>query len=129
MDPAPGYIVRFRTFFFCSFSGAFLYVYAVFPYQHLFSNTTPYALRFDILYLIENLALIAATGIVSLRVQYPWKLIYLHLLGASALYALSSAVANTAIDSGGYVYGKIYGLGLTASACWFVWVPVRAHSR
>ena len=58
--------------------------------------------------------------------KYPWKRIYLHLLGASALYALSSAVANTAIDSGGYVYGKIYGLGLTASACWFVWIPVRA---
>jgi PAS domain S-box-containing protein len=59
-------------------------------------------------------------------VQYPWKMICLHLLGASALYALSSAVANTSIDSGGYVYGKIYGLGLTASACWFVWIPIRA---
>jgi PAS domain S-box-containing protein len=109
------------------FFWSFLYVYAVFPYQHLFSSTTTYALRFDILYLIENLALVAVTGILSIRAQYPWKLIYLHLLGASALYALSSAVANTAIDSGGYVYGKIYGLGLTASACWFVWVPVRAQ--
>ena len=109
------------------FFWGFLYVYAVFPFQYLFSSTTTYALRFDILYLIENLALVAVTGILSLRVQYPWKVIYLHLLGASALYALSSAVANTAIDSGGYVYGKIYGLGLTASACWFVWIPVRAQ--
>ena len=104
-----------------------LYVYAVSPFHYLFSSTTSYALRFDILYLIENLALIAVSGIVSLRVQCPWKIIYLHLLGASALYALSSAVANTAIDSGGYVYGKIYGLGLTASACWFVWIPLRAQ--
>ena len=109
------------------FFWGFLYVYAVFPYQYLFSNTTTYALRFDILYLIENLTLVAVVGILSLRVQYPWKMICLHLLGASALYALSSAVANTAIDSGGYVYGKIYGLGLTASACWFVWIPVRAQ--
>ena len=108
------------------FFWGFLYVYAVFPYQYLFSSRTPYALRFDILYLIENLALVGIAGIVSLLVKYPWKRIYLHLLGASALYALSSAVANTAIDSGGYVYGKIYGLGLTASACWFVWIPVRA---
>ena len=123
----PGLDRSLTNFLLLLFFWAFLYVYAVFPYQHLFSNTTPYALRFDILYLIENLALIAATGIVSLRVQHPWKLIYLHLLGAAALYALSSAVANTAIDSGGYVYGKIYGLGLTASACWFVWVPVRAQ--
>jgi PAS domain S-box-containing protein len=109
------------------FFWGFLYVYAVFPYQYLFLSRTPYALRFDILYLIENLALVGIVGIVSLRVKYPWKIIYLHLLGASALYALSSAVANTAIDSGGYIYGKIYGLGLTASACWFVWIPVRAR--
>ena len=109
------------------FFWGFLYVYAVFPYQYLFSNPPAYALRFDTLYLVENLVLIAVVGILSFRVQYPWKTIYLHLLGASALYALSSAVANTAIDSGGYVYGKIYGLGLTASACWFVWVPIRAR--
>jgi PAS domain S-box-containing protein len=109
------------------FFWGFLYVYAVSPYQYLFSNPSVYALRFDILYLVENLVLIAVVGILSLRVQYPWKMIYLHLLGASALYALSSAVANTAIDTGGYVYGKIYGLGLTASACWFVWVPIRAR--
>ena len=93
----------------------------------MFSNTTSYALRFDILYLVENVALVALVGILSLRVQYPWKMIYLHLLGASALYALSSAVANIAIDTGGYVDGKIYGLGLTASACWFVWLPIRAR--
>jgi PAS domain S-box-containing protein len=109
------------------FLWGFLYVYSVFPYQYLFSNATSYALRFDILYLVANLALVSAVGILSLRVQFPWKAIYLHLLGASALYALSSAIANTAIDSGGYVYGKLYGLGLTASACWFVWIPLRAR--
>jgi PAS domain S-box-containing protein len=120
------YRVFSNTLLFLFFWG-FLYFYGVFPYQYLFSSTTGYALRFDILYLIENLTLLAVVGIFSLRVQYPWKMICLHLLGASALYALSSAVANIAIDSGGYVYGKMYGLGLTASACWFVWVPVRAQ--
>ncbi len=120
------YRVISNSFLLLSF-WAFLYVYAVFPYQYLFSNATTYALRFDILYLVENLTLVAAVGILSLRVRYPWKMVYLHLLGASALYALSSAVANMAVDSGGYVYGKIYGLGLTASACWFLWVPVRAR--
>jgi PAS domain S-box-containing protein len=117
----------FSNFLLFLFFWGFLYFYAVFPYQYLFSSTTGYALRFDILYLIENLTLVAVVGILSLRVLYPWKMICLHLLGASALYALSSAVANVAIDSGGYVYGKMYGLGLTASACWFVWVPVRAQ--
>ena len=114
------------------FFWGFLYGYFIFPYQYLFSSSaTPssYGVRFDILYLLENLALVLAVGILTLRVQPPWKSIYLHLFGASILYTLSSAVANLAIDSGGYVNGKLYGLGLTASVCWFVWVPLRAQQE
>jgi len=112
------------------FFWGFLYGYIVFPYQYLFSSSATlvsYGMRFDILYLLENLALVLTVGILTLRVQPPWKSIYLHLLGASILYTLGSAVANLAIDSGGYVNGKLYGLGLTASVCWFVWVPLRAQ--
>jgi PAS domain S-box-containing protein len=109
------------------FLWGFLYLYAVVPYQYLFPNATSYALRFDTIYLLENWVLVLAAGISSLRVQAPWKAIYLHLLGASILYALSSAAANIAIDSGGYVNGKLYGLGLLASVCWFVWIPLRAR--
>ena len=108
------------------FFWSFLYGYTVFPYKHLASSTN-YALRFDILYLLENFALVLAAGILTLRVQAPWKSIYLHLFGASALYTLGSTVANIAIDSGGYVNGKLYGLALTASVCWFVWIPLRAR--
>ncbi len=107
------------------FFWSFLYGYLVFPYQY-FPNATSYALRFDILYLLENLALMLVVGILTLRVQAPWKSTCLHLLGASTLYGLSSIVANLATDSGGYVNGKLYGLGLTASVCWFVWIPLRA---
>jgi PAS domain S-box-containing protein len=126
-ESAPRLYRMLSNFLLLFFFWGFLYAFAIFPYQYLFSNTTSYDLRFDILYLVENVALVALLGISSLRVQYPWKMIYIHLLGASALYALSSAVANTAIDSGGYVYGKLYGLGLTAAACWFVWIQVRAR--
>jgi PAS domain S-box-containing protein len=109
------------------FFWSFLYGYFVLPYQYSFSNATSYALRFDILYLVENLALALAAVLFTLRVEAPWKSIYLHLLGASTLYALSSAVANLAIDSGGYVNGKLYGLGLNAAVCWFAWIPLRAR--
>ena len=107
----------------------FLYGYIVFPYQYLFSGATPssYAVRFDILYLLENVLLVLCAGILTLRAQGPWKSIYFHLLGAAGLYAFSSIVSNLAIDSGGYVNGKLYGLGLTASVCWFVWIPLCAR--
>jgi PAS domain S-box-containing protein len=65
--------------------------------------------------------------VLIVRLQSPWKSIYLQLLGASTLYTLSSTVANLAIDSGGYVNGKLYGVGLIASVCWFVWIPLRAR--
>ena len=106
-----------------------LYGYAVFPYQYLFASasTLSYAWRFDVLYLCENLALIVVVGFLLPRVKAPWKSICFHLLGASTLYALSSAIANLAMDYlGGYVNGKLYGLGLIASVCWFVWIPLSA---
>jgi PAS domain S-box-containing protein len=115
--------VLFVTFFWI-----FIYGYAVFPYQYLFPSGAgfSYALRFDILYLLENLAVILPAGVLAFRAQVPWKSVYFHLFAASTLYALSSTVANLAIDSGGYVNGKLYGLGLTASVCWFVWIPLFA---
>jgi len=109
------------------FLWSFLYGYAVFPYEYFFPNATSYALRFDVLYLLENLALVLAVGFLTLRAANPWKTVYRNLFGACALYVVSSTVANIAIDSGGYVNGKLYGLGLTASVCWFVWIPVRAR--
>ena len=105
----------------------FVYGYAVFPYQYLFSSasTFSYDLRFDVFYLCENLALIAVAGFLLPRMKGPAKSICFHLLGATALYALSSTIANLAVDYlGGYVNGKLYGLGLTASVCWFVWIPL-----
>ena len=108
------------------FFWTFLYGYEVFPYQYLTRSTT-YALRFDALYGLESFSLVLAAGILALRGRVPWKSIYLHLFGASALYALGSAAANLAIDSGGYVNGKLYGLALTASVCWFVWIPLQAR--
>jgi PAS domain S-box-containing protein len=116
--------VLFVTFFWI-----FVYGYAVFPYQYLFSSGTAfsYALRFDILYLLENLTVILTVGVLAFRVKVPWKSVYFHLFAASTLYALSSTVANLAIDSGGYVNGKLYGLGLTASVCWFLWIPISAR--
>jgi len=109
------------------FFWTFLYAHSVFPYQYLYP-TSSYGVRFDILYLSANLVLVLATGISALRLKAPWRQICLQLFGASFLYSLGSAFANLAIDSGGYVNGKLYGLCLTASVCWFVWIPLEARS-
>lgn len=106
---------------------AFLYGFVVAPYKFLVPNASKYGARFDLLYLVESLTLILALGVVTLRSSGYWRTIFFHFLGASTLYAISSTAANLASDSGGYVNGRLYGLGLTASVCWFAWVPLSAQ--
>jgi hypothetical protein len=105
----------------------FLYAYLLFPYQYLFWNPAIYNPRFTILYAVENCALVLVLCIATTRAQGLWRSIYLHLLGASALYALSSTLANMAIDAGKPYNGTLYSLAQNAAVCWFLWVPLHAR--
>lgn len=105
----------------------FLYAYFLFPYQYLFSNPAIYNPRFTALYAVENAVLVLILCMVIPRAQTPWRSIYYHLLGASALYALSSTLANMAIDAGRAYNGSLYSLAQNASVCWFLWVPLFAR--
>lgn len=105
----------------------FLYAFLLFPYQFLFSNPAIYDPRFTLLYAVENSALVLILCLVIRRAQPPWRSIYFHLLGASALYALSSTLANMAIDLGKAYNGSLYSLAQNAAVCWFLWVPLHAR--
>lgn len=105
----------------------FLYAYFLFPYQFLFSNPAIYNPRFTALYAVENAVLVLILCMVIPRAQAPWRSIYYHLLGASALYALSSTLANLAIDAGRLYNGSLYSLAQNAAVCWFLWVPLYAR--
>jgi len=52
--------------------------------------------RFEGLYFAENLLLLGILGGLIIRSKRPWKTIYWHLFGASALYACGSLIANAA---------------------------------
>ena len=105
----------------------FLYAYFLFPYQYLFPNPAIYSPRFTTLYAVENAVLVLILCMVIQRAQAPWRSIYSHLLGASALYALSSTLANMAIDAGRPYNGSLYSLAQNAAVCWFLWVPLYAR--
>jgi hypothetical protein len=115
------------TFLFLLVAWVFLYAYLLFPYQYLFPNPAIYNPRFTVLYAVENLALVLILCMVAPRARAPWKSVYCHLLGASTLYALSSTLANTAIDLGKPYNGSLYSLAQNAAVCWFVWVPLHAR--
>ncbi len=115
------------NFLFLLFFWVFLYAYLLFPYQYLFPNPAIYNPRFTMLYAVENALLVLVLCLVTPRAQAPWKSIYGHLLGASALYALSSTLANMAIDAGRPYNGTIYSLAQNVAVCWFLWVPLHAR--
>ncbi|MGA9584946.1 MAG: PAS domain-containing protein, partial [Terracidiphilus sp.] len=93
-------------------------------------------LRFEAIYFVENVLLLAILGRSIVRSQFPWKHIYLHLFGASALYATGSFATNiiwALKDPSGDLTGAdfpalrgLIGLSFTASIFWFLWIGIEA---
>jgi len=96
----------------------FLYVYAVIPWQTVNINELVYSNNFNATYLTEKLVLLLALVTLTYQSQGGWRYFYANLLGASALYASSSYVANYAIAHQTYYSGSIYDIPLMFSMAW-----------
>lgn len=105
----------------------FLYAYIVFPDEFVVLNVAVYSPHFDLLYLVENLALLGALGILGWNTRGAWKPIYWNLFVASGLYTSSSMAANAAIARNQYHTGSIYDVPFIASACWLIWAGLLAR--
>ena len=118
------------------FVWVFAYAYLLFPYQYG-SQASAMILRFEGLYFAENLLLLGVLGMVIVRSQPPWKSIYWHLFGASALYAFGSLAANVVWalkDPSGDLTGTpfpaergLIGMVFTAAISWFVWIGLQGR--
>jgi len=98
----------------------FLYAFVVFPDEFVVLNTGVYSRNFDLLYLLENVALLLALAVLALRTRGSWKRVYWNLFMAFGLYVLSSGFINAAIDRGQYTSGGIYDVPFVASLCWLL---------
>jgi signal transduction histidine kinase len=105
----------------------FLYAYIVFPDEFVVLNVGVYSPHFDLLYLVENLALLGALGILGWNTRGAWKPIYWNLFVASGLYTSSSMAANAAIARNQYHTGSIYDVPFIASVCWLIWTGLLAR--
>jgi PAS domain S-box-containing protein len=114
------------------------YAYFLFPYEYT-SRPSVMILHFEAIYFVENMLLLVILGTLVLQTQPPWKSIYGHLFGASALYALGSMVANiiwALKDPGGDLTGTSFpaargllGMFFTASISWFVWIALEGRKH
>lgn len=116
------------------FVWVFAYAYLLFPYQYG-PQASAMILRSEGLYFTENLFLLGVLGMLIFRSQLPWKSIYWHLFGASALYAFGSMVANVIWalkDPSGDLTSfpaarGLTGMVFTAAISWFVWIGLEGR--
>jgi signal transduction histidine kinase len=104
----------------------FIYVYAVIPWQTVQVDEPAYSANFNFAYLTEKLVLLIALAVLAYTSDGGWRKLYGQLLGASALYASSSYVANWAIGHKLYYSGSIYDIPLSVSMAWMAAVPLFA---
>ncbi len=105
----------------------FIYVYAVIPWQTVQVDEAVYSSNFNFAYLTEKLVLLGALAILAYTTSDGWRQLYALLLGACALYASSSYVANWAIGHKLYYSGSFYDIPLTVSIAWMAGAPLLAH--
>jgi signal transduction histidine kinase len=101
-----------------------VYAFAVFPDEYLVRNVPTYSLRWDILYLLEALIVIAVSGWSFLTSSGLWRTLYRNILLASIVYAISSENINAAIARGTYVSGGIYDVPFLIALLGFFWVAL-----
>jgi signal transduction histidine kinase len=104
----------------------FIYVYAVIAWQTVQVDEAAYSANFNFAYLTEKVVLLGSLAILAYTTRGGWGQLYGQLLGASALYASSSYVANWAIGHKLYYSGSIYDIPLSVSIAWMGAVPLLA---
>jgi len=104
----------------------YLYLFAVIPWQYVHPYEPNYDHNLNILYLTEKIVFLACVGMLWIRSQDSWRVIYANWFGAGLTYSLSSYLANWAIERKIYQTGSLYDVPLAASMAWVTVIGVLA---
>jgi signal transduction histidine kinase len=96
----------------------FLYAFIVFPYQYINHRSDIYNSYYDRLYGLENVLLLAVLALAAWTSSAGWRRLYLHLLGAAALYTINSQLLDRAAAANTYYSGSLYDIPLIATVAW-----------
>jgi signal transduction histidine kinase len=97
-----------------------IYAYFVFPQEYIVTDRLIYTLRWDLLYVVETLVLIAIAGYAYFSSTGPWRKLYGGIFAASVLYSLASEAMNAAIARGTYKTGGLYDVPFFAALLGFL---------
>lgn len=105
----------------------FVYVFVVFPSQYIAINKAIYDRNFASIYLVETGVLVLVLGIAARGASAGWRMIYINLMAASALYAIDSQGMNLAFVNGKYYTGSIYDVPLLGTVSWIAAIAMSAR--
>jgi signal transduction histidine kinase len=106
----------------------FLYAFVVFPSQYVSLNVAVYDRSFGPLYSVESAMLVVVLGIAARGASGGWRMVYLNLMAASALYALGSEATDVAITDGRYYTGSLYDVPLLGAMAWMAATALTARA-
>jgi signal transduction histidine kinase len=105
----------------------FLYAFVVFPSQYVAVNVSVYDSSYGTLYMVESGVVVVMLAIVARGTTAGWRKLYLHLMGASAAYAVASQFVNWAVSIGTYYSGSFYDIPLIGAICWMTATALSAR--
>jgi signal transduction histidine kinase len=105
----------------------YLYVFAVIPWQYIAPDTARYGVSYDYLEAIENGIIAAGLAYLFISARTNWRAVYLHLLGASLMFAAGAVLIDVAIDRNVYYTGSVYDLPLVIGLVWMGFAGVYAR--
>ena len=85
--------------------------------------------KFAAIYSAENLILLIVLVVPIGSAQPPWKRLYSHLFGASALYAVQSQFAHLVFASHSRFTDGLVAVPFSAATAWFVWISAKGWKQ
>jgi signal transduction histidine kinase len=104
----------------------YLYLFSVIPWQYVQPYEPSYDHNLNILYLTEKIAFLVALGMLWVRSEGSWRVIYANWFGARLIYSFSSYVANWALARKVYYSGSLYDVPLAISMAWITVIGMLA---
>jgi len=101
-----------------------VYAFFVFPEEYIITDLAVYSPRWDLLYLVGGVTLIALSASAFLTSSGTWRELYRNIFFATTLYTFSSEAINAALARGTYKTGEIYDLPFLGATLGFLWVAI-----
>jgi signal transduction histidine kinase len=103
----------------------YVYVLIVIPWQYVVADPAAYGHNLNATYLGEQVAFLTALVAFWIGSKGQWRILYANLFVVGISYAISSSLANWALERNAYYTGSLYDIALAFPMAWLTWIGLR----